>query len=408
MTQQIGDSDLLHTWGATGDVVEPGLAKKDTGWESGERPPHEYMNWIHNALAQAMNHILKNGTPAWNSATEYNAGASVQHNGSIWVAQATSTNSQPSDGNSNWARLLDLDELDARYEPVLQHNDSATTDPDANDDSNTGYSVRSNWINTNTGEVFRCIDATPGAAVWAKTTLTRDELGSAATVDTGTSAGQVPLIGTASATTTAAGLVELLAQSEAEAGTDNSRAATILRVAQYLATRLATNGGDILVNAMLGQADGVCDLDGNTRVPNARLYRGVANGICDLDGNTLVPLTRLNAAVMRRPTQSTSPSLSFNSWRTPSASRPTLVTLSVVVRTDGTNDGIIAVRVDESGGTTFDYSYIIGRAGDGLGANGSAEATSTFFVPPNAAYVVSNDNDPIGLNAITAAREFTL
>ena len=55
-----------------------------------------------------------------------------------------------------------------------------TTDPTVNDDSSQGYSVWSLWANTTTSEVYRCIDVTVGAAVWVKTTLTIDELGSAA------------------------------------------------------------------------------------------------------------------------------------------------------------------------------------------------------------------------------------
>jgi len=72
------------------------------------------------------------------------------------------------------------------------HNDTATTDPAPTDDSTAGYSAGSRWYNTNTGELWRCVDATAGAAVWVKTTLTLDELGSAATKDSGTASGEVP------------------------------------------------------------------------------------------------------------------------------------------------------------------------------------------------------------------------
>jgi hypothetical protein len=57
---------------------------------------------------------------------------------------------------------------------------------------------------------------------------------------TGTSSGNVPLVGTKSATTTLAGLVELAIQSEAEAGTDNTVVMTPLTTAQAI-TALATS-----------------------------------------------------------------------------------------------------------------------------------------------------------------------
>lgn len=62
-------------------------------------------------------------------------------------------------------------------------NLSASTDPGATDDDSLGYSAGSTWFNVNSGEIFRCLDATEGAAVWAKTSLTLDELGSMATVN---------------------------------------------------------------------------------------------------------------------------------------------------------------------------------------------------------------------------------
>lgn len=59
--------------------------------------------------------------------------------------------------------------------------------------------------------------------------------GTAATKNTGTVAGAVPLVGTKSATDALAGLVELATQAEAEAGTANDVVATPLRVAQAIA-----------------------------------------------------------------------------------------------------------------------------------------------------------------------------
>ena len=67
----------------------------------------------------------------------------------------------------------------------------AAADPDVTNDETEGYSDWSLWANSATSQVFRCIDATEGAAVWVKTTLTIDELGTAALEDVGTTIGDV-------------------------------------------------------------------------------------------------------------------------------------------------------------------------------------------------------------------------
>lgn len=43
-----------------------------------------------------------------------------------------------------------------------------TNDPGVNDDSSQGYSQFSQWINESIPQSFQCLDATIGAAVWAK------------------------------------------------------------------------------------------------------------------------------------------------------------------------------------------------------------------------------------------------
>jgi len=67
--------------------------------------------------------------------------------------------------------------------PTPLDNLTATTDPTVNDDGGDGYSQGSKWYNQSSKEIFLLIDASVGAAVWAKTTLTIDELGSMALQD---------------------------------------------------------------------------------------------------------------------------------------------------------------------------------------------------------------------------------
>lgn len=104
MTKQVGNSQLIDTWAATGAIVDPDVTKKDEGWQLGEQPPHEWMNWLHNTFGQKINHMLKNGVPDWDASTEYTDGV-VRHNGSIWVSVTTNTDSAPSESNAKWVRI---------------------------------------------------------------------------------------------------------------------------------------------------------------------------------------------------------------------------------------------------------------------------------------------------------------
>ena len=104
MAQEIANSTLLDTWASSGLIVEPDISKIIEGWQLGEQPPHEYMNWLQNTFGSKLNHILKNGVASWNNETEYLVGSSVQHNGNVWLCKTTNTNSAPTDNNNNWSK----------------------------------------------------------------------------------------------------------------------------------------------------------------------------------------------------------------------------------------------------------------------------------------------------------------
>lgn len=53
--------------------------------------------------------------------------------------------------------------------PTYKNNLTATTAPTVNDDSGDGYTVGSIWINTSSGNIYMCQDATATAAVWVAT-----------------------------------------------------------------------------------------------------------------------------------------------------------------------------------------------------------------------------------------------
>jgi hypothetical protein len=73
----------------------------------------------------------------------------------------------------------------------VKNNLSATSDPTVNNDSSEGYAAFSRWVNTSTTECFLCLDSVNGAAVWVKSSLTLDELGTAALVDMGVNPSQI-------------------------------------------------------------------------------------------------------------------------------------------------------------------------------------------------------------------------
>ena len=111
MAQEIADSKLIDTWSSDGLKVKPDISKIIEGWQLGEQPPHEYMNWLQNTFGSKLNHILKNGVATWNNTTQYLAGSSVQHNGNVWLCKTTNTNSAPTDANANWKRIITVESL---------------------------------------------------------------------------------------------------------------------------------------------------------------------------------------------------------------------------------------------------------------------------------------------------------
>ena len=80
-----------------------------------------------------------------------------------------------------------LDAADPHDQYVFRvlNNLTSNVDPVVTNDSSEGYSVLSKWLNNVTAEVWLCLDATVGAAIWDIKTLTTDDLGSAALANVG-------------------------------------------------------------------------------------------------------------------------------------------------------------------------------------------------------------------------------
>lgn len=92
----------------------------------------------------------------------------------------------------------------------------------------------------------------------------------------------------------------------------------------------------------------------------------------------------------------------FNTWTTANTDRPSFLVVETYVETDGTTAGQIDIDVDESGGTTADYSLTnIAPA-----AVGGSETDSHYvYLPAGAQYQINNVTDPNLANAINVVRQ---
>ncbi|TXH13852.1 MAG: hypothetical protein E6R03_10605 [Hyphomicrobiaceae bacterium] len=90
------------------------------------------------------------------------------------ISSAQSYAEQAADAAADAANILAATELTVAGLPLDKLN--GTSAPTLNDDSADGYSIGSKWYDLVNSEAYICLDATIGAAVWAKATLTLDEL----------------------------------------------------------------------------------------------------------------------------------------------------------------------------------------------------------------------------------------
>lgn len=94
----------------------------------------------------------------------------------------------------------------------------------------------------------------------------------------------------------------------------------------------------------------------------------------------------------------------FGSWTTADSDRPARIELEIHADTDGTTDGQVDVDVDESGGTTADYSF---STVSPSGVGGSETQYLKVYVPAGGQYRINNVSDPNLNNAINVARQIT-
>lgn len=99
----------------------------------------------------------------------------------------------------------------------------------------------------------------------------------------------------------------------------------------------------------------------------------------------------------------------FGTWTTVDADADALLTVEATGETDGTSDGEIVLDVDESGGTTADYTLtVVDVVSDHAAGTAFADVIASLFLPAGAAYQVRNVSDPNANNTLDTVREVTL
>lgn len=145
---------------------------------------------------------------------------------------------------------------------------------------------------------------------------------------------------------------------------------------------ITNSGGLVKVRDRINSQDVlVANESGNVEIPN---------GEVTISGNK----------ALRETGGTTDPALAFGTWRTPNSNRPVEAHLELYVESDGTSKAKILVDVDESGGTTADYTHTVQYT-----VAGSINSARTLYLPPGASYQVRNSSDPQGTNSITVHRE---
>jgi hypothetical protein len=105
--------------------------------------------------------------------------------------------------------------------------------------------------------------------------------------------------------------------------------------------------------------------------------------------------------------QSTGGDTSLGDWEN-TGSRPTILSMVGSISTDGTDNGRIAVQVDEDGGTTPDYQLTLVEANSTLGSGTFQQDSRQVILPSGSSYRVHADNDPENSANFTLERLFEL
>lgn len=100
---------------------------------------------------------------------------------------------------------------------------------------------------------------------------------------------------------------------------------------------------------------------------------------------------------------STDAGLSLGGGYTVVNNNPCILWVALNLQTDGSVDADVAFRVDESGGSTADYSHTF-KASSQMGSNAQIKPAFAAYLPGGATVELDNQKDPTGFNTVNYSR----
>lgn len=99
--------DVNTAWANAGALIDPGSAKYNTGWISGEKPFYQYMNFVQNRADTFIKHVNEYGIAQWDNITTYSQYSIVLFtDGNIYQSLVDSNqNNQPDTSPTFWKLL---------------------------------------------------------------------------------------------------------------------------------------------------------------------------------------------------------------------------------------------------------------------------------------------------------------
>jgi len=94
----------------------------------------------------------------------------------------------------------------------------------------------------------------------------------------------------------------------------------------------------------------------------------------------------------------------FGTFTQVDANNPSLLTLVLKAVTDGSTNGQVDIRIDESGGTTPNIDHLHAFASKVASDNFTNIAVGSYTLPAGAQFKIVNGANPKGKNEIRAAR----
>lgn len=109
MTDIVRPNDLAgRVWAEDGSLVTPSDVDILEGWEVGDKPPAQVLNYWQNRTDKILSYLLQKGLGEWDINEDYITDKSfVSRSGSIYRAETDHAGIDPLDDTSDWFKILD-------------------------------------------------------------------------------------------------------------------------------------------------------------------------------------------------------------------------------------------------------------------------------------------------------------